>query len=78
MSAERRGTPRRWKVGKDGRDAVRLTTTLSRRQYNQLQKLSEKHEVKLAWLVRYATQQLLRDAEKGTLQLDFGWGTENA
>lgn len=61
-------------MGKDGRDAVRLTTTFNRQQYGRLESLAKKHQVKLAWLVRYATLRLLDEAESGTHQLDFGWG----
>ena len=65
-------------MGKDGRDAIRVTTTLSTRQYEMLSQLCDQHQVKLAWLVRYATQRLLKEAEEGTLQLDFGWGNSDA
>ena len=65
-------------MGKDGRDAVRLTTTLTRSQYEKLDELAKENQVKLAWLVRYATQKLLKESEEGTLQLDFGWRREDA
>lgn len=65
-------------MGKDGRDSLRITTTLHRQQYERLETLAETHHVKLAWLVRYATQRLLDESDRGTLQLDFGWGKSDA
>lgn len=65
-------------MGKDGRDAVRVTTTFNRQQHDMLKDLADEHSVKVAFLVRYATLRLLKEAESGTLQLDFGWGKEDA
>lgn len=71
-SADRRGMPRTFAMGKDGRDASRVTTTLSRRQRDELERLAKQTGVKVAWLVRHATQRLLDEANRGTLPLDFG------
>jgi hypothetical protein len=71
-SAERRGMLRNLAMGKDGRDACRVTTTLSRRQRDELERLSKQTGVKVAWLVRHATQRLLDEANRGTLPLEFG------
>ena len=78
LAAEYRGMPRRLSMGKDGRNSVRVTTTFHRDQFEELERLADKHQVKVAWLVRYATRQLLNEAEGGRLQLDFGWGNSNA
>jgi hypothetical protein len=65
-------------MGRDGRDAVRVTTTFNREQHDKLKTWAEEHSVKVAFLVRYATLRLLKEAESGTLQLDFGWGQDDA
>lgn len=54
-------------VGMDGRDAVRVTTTLTRAQYQRLEELAAKHGVKIAWLVRKAVDDMLERAEGGPL-----------
>lgn len=65
-------------MGKDGRNAVRVTTTFSRQEHDKLTGLAREREVKLAWLVRYATKRLLDEAERGELQLEFNWGKDDA
>lgn len=65
-------------MGKDGRDAVRVTTTLNNAQHLELERLAEKHNVKVAWLVRRAVDRLIEEANGGTLPLDFGRGGRNA
>lgn len=62
-----RGTPRIAAdqfMGKDGKDAWRVTTTLSRAQKRELEDLAEREGVKVAWLVRRAVDVYL-DAERG-------------
>ena len=76
VAAERSGMLRSNEMGKDGQNAVRITTTLSRRQHAQLELLAQGHSVKIAWLVRFATQRLLDEANKGTSPLDFGGGAD--
>jgi len=61
-------------MGKDGRDAVRVTTTLTRKQHAELGRLADQNGVKLAWLVRHAVEHLIDEANGGTLPLDFGIG----
>lgn len=62
-------------MGKDGQDAVRVTTTLTRRQHAELERLAEKHGVKVAWLMRRGAERLIEQANGGTLlPLDFGQG----
>lgn len=54
-------------MGKDGRDAVRVTTTLSRRQHAELERLAKQHNVKVAWLLRRAAERLIEQAAGGPL-----------
>ncbi|MBO9576591.1 MAG: CopG family transcriptional regulator [Sphingobium sp.] len=54
-------------MGKDGRDAERVTTTLSRRQKAELDRLAEAEGVKVAWLVRRAVEQFLEQKAGGPL-----------
>ena len=65
-------------MGKDGHNAVRVTTTLTRQQHGELSRLGETHHVKVAWLVRHAVDRLLDEANRGTLPLDFNSGERNA
>ena len=46
-------------MGKDGKNAIRLTTTLTKQQHKALEKLAQKYDVKLAWLVRKSVERLL-------------------
>lgn len=73
----RRGMPRKtaeFAMGKDGRNAVRVTTTLTRQQHAELNRLADQNSVKIAWLVRRAVERLVDEANRGTLTLDFGLG----
>ena len=68
-AAECRGEP----VGKDGQDAQRVTTTLTRRQKAELDRIAKAQGVKVAWLVRRAVERLLEEASGGPmLPFDFG------
>jgi hypothetical protein len=59
-------------MGKDGKDAERVTTTLSRSQKMQLDRLAEREGVKVAWLVRRAVERFLDEANGGPfLPLDL-------
>lgn len=57
-------------MGKDGRDAERVTTTLTRTHKLQLEQLAEREGVKVAWLVRRAVERFLDEANGGP-QLPF-------
>ncbi len=60
-------------MGKDGRDAVRVTTTLTHQQHAELERLAKQHGVKVAWLVRRGAERLIEQANGGALlPLDFG------
>ena len=60
-------------MGRDGKDAERVTTTLSRSQKLHLERIADKEGVKVAWLVRRAVERFLDQADGGPmLPLDFG------
>lgn len=64
-------------VGKDGRDAERVTTTLTKRQKAELDLLAKTQGVKVAWLVRRAVERFLEDATGGPmLPLDLKGGED--
>lgn len=54
-------------MGKDGRDAERVTTTLTRRQKAELERLARTQGVKVAWLIRRAVEVYLEDAAGGPM-----------
>ena len=64
-------------MGKDGQDAERVTTTLTRQQKTELVRLAKARGVKVAWLVRRAVERYLEEASGGPmLPLDFGEGED--
>jgi hypothetical protein len=75
-----RGLPRiaaEMALGKDGQDAMRVTTTLSRRQKAELDRLAKRQGVKVAWLVRRSVEKFLEDASGGPmLPLDLDGGED--
>lgn len=54
-------------MGKDGRDAERVTTTLTRQQKLELERLAKAEGVKVAWLVRRSVERFLESAHGGPL-----------
>ena len=50
---------------------VRVTASLSRGQEQALKDLAAKHKVSVAWLVRYAVDQLVEQGHEAQLPLDF-------
>lgn len=54
---------------------VRVTATLSRGQEQALKELAAKHKVSVAWLIRYAVDQLVASGHEAQLPLDFGRGS---
>jgi hypothetical protein len=65
-------------LGRDGRDAERVTTTLTRSQKTELDRLAQAQGVKVAWLVRRAVERFLDEATGGPLlPLDLN-GSEDA
>lgn len=51
---------------------VRVTASLSRAQEAALKELARRHKVSVAWLVRYAVDQLVEHEQAAQLPLDFG------
>jgi len=67
---DRRGMPRiaaEVSLGKDGKDAERVTTTLPRAVKVELDHLAERRGVKTAWIVRRAIEQYLEAARGGPM-----------
>jgi hypothetical protein len=54
-------------MGKDGRNAVRVTVTLSRDQKADLERIAKQNGVKLAWLMRRAAERLIEQANGGAM-----------
>lgn len=61
-------------MGKDGRDAVRVTTTFNRQQYAELERIAKENGVAIAWLVRRAAEKLIEQANGGQLPLNLHTG----
>ncbi|TCQ03395.1 CopG family transcriptional regulator [Sphingomonas sp. PP-CC-3A-396] len=51
---------------------VRVTASLSRAQEAALKELALKHKVSVAWLVRYAVDQLVEQGQGAQFPLNFG------
>jgi hypothetical protein len=59
-------------MGKDGKNAVRVTTTLSRQQHAALEEMANKNRISVSWLIRKAVDMLIEDAHGGPfLPLEF-------
>jgi hypothetical protein len=54
-------------MGKDGRDAERVTTTLTRQQKAELDRIARAEGVKVAWIVRRAVDRFLEQQAGGPL-----------
>lgn len=65
-------------MGKSGQDAVRVTTTLTRQQHADLERIAEANGVKVAWLVRRAVERLIEQAQGPLFSLDLGGEKKNA
>jgi len=59
-------------MGKDGKDSVRVTTTLTRAQHGAIEHIASQNHVKVAWVVRQAVERLIEQAEGGPL-LPLDW-----
>jgi predicted HicB family RNase H-like nuclease len=59
-------------MGKDGKNAVRVTTTLSRQQHAALELMAKKNGISISWLVRKAVDMLIEHEHGGPfLPLEF-------
>jgi hypothetical protein len=54
-------------MGADGRNAVRVTTTLTRKQHAELERLAHQNGVKVAWLVRRSVERFIEQANGGPM-----------
>jgi predicted DNA-binding protein len=54
-------------MGKDGKNAVRVTTTLTKQQYEALEQLAKRNGVAIAWLIRRAVEHVIEEEEGGPL-----------
>jgi uncharacterized protein YdbL (DUF1318 family) len=59
-------------MGKDGKDSVRVTTTLTHAQHESIAHIANQNHVKVAWVVRQAVERLIEQAEGGPL-LPLDW-----
>jgi len=60
-------------VGKDGRDAHRVSVTLARAHHAELDRIAKKYGVTVSWLVRRAAERLIEQEQGGPLlPLDLG------
>jgi len=62
-------------MGKDGRDAERITTTFTKEVAARLDAVAKKHSVSKAWIIRRAVERALEDdGSKLLLPLDSEGG----
>lgn len=54
-------------MGKDGKDAVRITTTFSKAQAASLARLAARENVKVPWLIRRAVDRLIEELDGGPM-----------
>lgn len=54
-------------MGKDGANAARVTTSLTRSQKATLERIAHRRGVKLAWLVRHAVERFLEHEQGGPM-----------
>lgn len=72
-AAERRGMHRRWgTMGKDGKDSLRRTATLTRSQVMELDRLAERDGVSVSWLLRKGAEMVIERANDGPLLPGLG------
>ncbi|MCK9821581.1 MULTISPECIES: CopG family transcriptional regulator [Acetobacteraceae] len=64
-------------MGKDGKDAHRVTATLTKQQHAEMTRLARKYGMTTAWLVRRACERLIEQENGGPL-LPLGLGNLNA
>lgn len=65
-------------MGKDGRDAIRVTTTLTRSQYAEVERIAKQNGVAVAWLVRRSVEQMIENANGGPMLPNFDGSERHA
>lgn len=64
-------------MGKDGKDAHRVTATLTKQQHAEMARIARKYGMTTAWLVRRACERLIEQENGGPL-LPLALGEINA
>jgi hypothetical protein len=54
-------------VGKDGRDSVRKTATLTKEQVAELDRIAKRDGISVSWLLRKGVELLIERANEGPL-----------
>ncbi len=54
-------------MGKDGKNACRVSVTFTRRQYDEIDRLSKKQGGSMSWFVRRATERLIEQENGGPM-----------
>ena len=54
-------------MGKDGKDAERITTTFSKVQTSSLRRLAARENVAVPWLIRRAVDRLIEELDGGPM-----------
>ena len=62
-------------MGKQSADSMRVTTTLARTKYVELERLAKQNDVTVAWLVRRAVDRLIEQSSGGPM-LPFEFASE--
>jgi len=61
----------RWKAPKGEGRALRLSVSLESALHTRLERIANRNRVSIAWVIRYACEKLLQDAELSQLKLPF-------
>jgi hypothetical protein len=54
-------------MGKDGKNSLRRTTTLSREQVVELERIAQRDGVSVSWLLRKSVEQFIERINEGPL-----------
>jgi metal-responsive CopG/Arc/MetJ family transcriptional regulator len=54
-------------MGKDGRNAHRVSVTFTREQYSELERIAKKNGASLSWVVRRAGERLIVEENGGPM-----------
>ncbi len=56
-----------WIMGKDGKNSLRRTATLTKEQVTELERIAHRDGVSVSWLLRKGVEQLIERANDGPL-----------